>query len=108
MTTKNVNVKIDEMKTNSGLIKNFELSIGKVMNDNYAEPMGPTPMPSMSTLRDWDMKLLARYKPFYMPDCDLCCLCTFGKCDLTAGKRGACGIDMAAQSSRIVLLACCI
>ena len=108
MTTKNVNVKIDEMKTNSGLIKNFELSIGKVINDNYAEPMGPTPMPSMSTLRDWDMKLLNRYKPFYMPDCDLCCLCTFGKCDLTAGKRGACGIDMAAQSSRIVLLACCI
>ena len=108
MTTKNVNVKIDEMQTNSGLIKNFELSIGKVINDNYTEPMGPTPMPSMSTLRDWDMKLLARYKPFYMPDCDLCCLCTFGKCDLTAGKRGACGIDMAAQSSRIVLLACCI
>src|SRR5512135_2947374 len=96
------------MKTNSGLIKNLELSIGKVMNDNYAEPMGPTPMPSMSTLRDWDMKLLTKYKPFYMPDCDLCCLCTFGKCDLTAGKRGACGLDIGAQSSRIVLLAGCI
>ena len=94
MTTKNVNIKIDEMKTNTGLIKNLELSIGKVVNDNWTEPMGPTPMPSMSTLRDWDMKLLARYKPFYMPDCDLCCLCTFGKCDLTAGKRGACGIDI--------------
>ena len=44
MTTKNVHVKIDEMKTNSGLIKNLELSIGKVINDNYAEPMGPTPI----------------------------------------------------------------
>ena len=108
MTTKSVNIKIDEMKTNTGLIKNLELSIGKVVNDNWTEPMGPTPMPSMSTLRDWDMKLLTRYKPFYMPDCDLCCLCTFGKCDLTAGKRGACGIDIGAQSSRIVLLACCI
>ena len=108
MTSKNVHVKIDEMKTTAGLIKNLEVSIGKVVDDSWTEPMGPTPMPTMSTLRDWDMKLLNRYKPFYMPACDLCCLCTFGKCDLTAGKRGACGLDMAAQSSRIVLLACCI
>ena len=108
MTSKNVHVKIDEMKTNSGLIKNLELSIGKVINDNWTEPMGPTPMPHITTLRDWDMMLLNKYKPFYMPDCDLCCLCTYGKCDLTAGKRGACGIDIAAQSSRIVLIACCI
>ncbi len=108
MTSKNVQIKIDEMKTNSGLIKNLEVSIGKVMNDNYNEPMGPTPMPSMTTLRDWDMKLLKKYKPFYMPDCDLCCLCTFGKCDLTAGKRGACGLDIATQSSRIVMIACAI
>jgi acetyl-CoA decarbonylase/synthase complex subunit alpha len=108
LTSKNLRVKIGEMKTNTGLIKNFELSIGKLVDESWAEPMGPTPMPTMSTLRDWDMKLLNRYKPFYMPDCDLCCLCTFGKCDLTAGKRGACGIDMASQSSRIVLIACCM
>ncbi len=108
MTSKNVRVKIGEMKTNMGLIKNLELSIGKVVDESWAEPMGPTPMPSLTTLRDWDMKLLNRYKPFYMPDCDLCCLCTYGKCDLTAGKRGACGIEIAGQSSRIVLLACCI
>ncbi|MCX8150390.1 MAG: CO dehydrogenase/acetyl-CoA synthase complex subunit alpha [Candidatus Bathyarchaeota archaeon] len=96
------------MKTTSGLIKNLELSIGKVVDDSWAEPMGPTPFPSITALRDWDFKLLNRYKPFYMPACDLCCLCTYGKCDLSSGKRGACGIDMAAQSSRIVLLACCI
>jgi acetyl-CoA decarbonylase/synthase complex subunit alpha len=105
---KNVHVKIEEMKTNTGLIKNLELSIGKVVDYSWAEPMGPTPMPSLTTLRDWDMKLLNKYKPFYMPDCDLCCLCTFGKCDLTAGKRGACGLDIGAQSSRIVLIACSI
>jgi len=108
VTTKNVHIKIDEMKTATSLVKNLEVSVGKVIDDSWNEPMGPTPKPSMSTLRDWDLKLLNRYKPFYMPDCDLCCLCTFGKCDLTAGKRGACGLDMAAQSSRIVLLACCI
>jgi acetyl-CoA decarbonylase/synthase complex subunit alpha len=108
LTSKNVHVKIDEMKTTMGLIKNLELSIGKVVDESWTEHMGPTPMPSLATLRDWDMKLLNRYKPFYMPDCDLCCLCTFGKCDLTAGKRGACGLDIGAQSSRIVLLACSI
>jgi acetyl-CoA decarbonylase/synthase complex subunit alpha len=108
LTSKNLHVKIGEMKSNTSLIRNLELSVGKVIDDSWTEPMGPTPMPSMSTLRDWDLRLLERYKPFYMPDCDLCCLCTFGKCDLTAGKRGACGLDIAAQSSRIVLIACCI
>ena len=108
MTSKNVRVKIGEMKTSTGLVKNLELSIGKVVDDSWKEPMGPTPMPGLTALREWDMKLLNKYKPFYMPACDLCCLCTFGKCDLTAGKRGACGLDIGAQSSRIVLLACSI
>jgi acetyl-CoA decarbonylase/synthase complex subunit alpha len=96
------------MKTTTGLVKNLELSIGKIVDDSWEEPMGPTPMPSLTTLRDWDLKLLNKYKPFYMPDCDLCCLCTYGKCDLTAGKRGACGLNIGAQSSRIVLIACSI
>ena len=108
MTSKNVHVKIDEMKTDVGLIKNLKISIGKVVDDSWTETMGPTPFPSLTALRDWDFRLLNRYKPFYLPDCDLCCLCTFGKCDLTGDKRGACGIDMAAQQSRIVLLACSI
>jgi len=108
VSRKGVNVKIDELKTDVGLIKNLELSFGKLVEDKWAEPMGPTPFPSLTTLREWDMKLLQRYKPFYMPYCDVCCLCTFGKCDLTGNKRGACGINMAAQQSRIVLLACCI
>jgi acetyl-CoA decarbonylase/synthase complex subunit alpha len=108
LTSKNVHVKIGEMNIRIGQIKNLELSIGKVVDDSWTEPMGPTPMPGLTTLRDWDMKLLNKYKPFYMPDCDLCCLCTYGKCDLTAGKRGACGLDIGAQSSRIVLLACSI
>jgi acetyl-CoA decarbonylase/synthase complex subunit alpha len=105
---KGVSVKIDELKTDVGLIKNLQLSIGKVVGETWAEPMGPTPFPSLTALREWDLKLLQRYKPFYMPYCDVCCLCTFGKCDLTGNKRGACGIDMSAQQSRIVLLACCI
>jgi len=76
--------------------------------EEWEEEAGPTTFPSITDLREWDFKLLQRYKPFYLPFCDVCCLCTFGKCDLTGNKRGACGLNMAAQQSRIVLLACCI
>ncbi len=101
-------VKIKELKTDIGVIKDLELSIGRIIEEEWKEPVGPTPYPSITALREWDHKLLQRYKPFYMPFCDVCCLCTFGKCDLTGDKRGACGLNMAAQQSRIVLLACCI
>jgi len=101
-------MKIKEMKTNLGVIKGLELSFDKIVDETWEEPMGPTPFPSVTDLREWDMKLINRYKPFYLPYCDVCCLCTFGKCDLTGDKRGACGLNMAAQQSRIVLLACCI
>ncbi|MFX1454111.1 MAG: CO dehydrogenase/acetyl-CoA synthase complex subunit alpha [Promethearchaeota archaeon] len=49
-----------------------------------------------------------RYKPFYMPICDMCCLCTYGKCNLSKGRTGACGINMETQQARIVEIACCI
>ena len=108
MSKKGIHAKIGELKTDIGVIKNLELSIGKIVDETWAEPMGPTPFPEITSLREWDLKLLKRYKPFYLPFCDVCCLCTFGKCDLTGDKRGACGLNMAAQQSRIVLLACCI
>jgi len=108
LSKKNVLMKIKELKTNIGVIKDLELSFGRVFEETWAEPVGPTPFPSITELREWDFKLLQKYKPFYLPFCDVCCLCTFGKCDLTGDKRGACGLDMAAQQSRIVLLACCI
>jgi acetyl-CoA decarbonylase/synthase complex subunit alpha len=108
LSRKDLTVKIGELKTDIGSVKNLEFSIGKIVGEKWTEPMGPTPFPSLTGLREWDMKLLQRYKPFYMPFCDLCCLCTFGKCDLTGNKRGACGINMQAQQSRMVLLACCI
>ena len=108
LNRKGVNIKIEELKSDFGLVKNLELGIGQLIEEKWDEPMGPTPFPGMTTLREWDFKLLQRYKPFYLPFCDVCCLCTFGKCDLTGDKRGACGLNMAAQQSRIVLLACCI
>ena len=102
-----VRMKIDELGTDILKAKGFELSVGRVVEE-WEETPGPNPMPDISTLREWDHKLLKKYKPFYLPFCDLCCLCTMGKCDLSKGKRGACGLDMAAQQSRIVLLSCSI
>ncbi len=108
LAKKGLVVKAKELKTSAAIVKDLELSIGKIVDDTWEEPMGPTPFPLSTDLRDWDFKLLQRYKPFYLPYCDVCCLCTFGKCDLSGDKRGACGLNMAAQQSRIVLLACCI
>lgn len=98
-------IKLDELETDLVKAKGIEFVIGRIIEE-WEEKLGPTPMPSLETLREWDLKLLNKYKPFYLPFCELCCLCTMGKCDLSKGKRGACGLDMAAQQSRIVLLAC--
>ncbi|MGD0804164.1 MAG: CO dehydrogenase/acetyl-CoA synthase complex subunit alpha [Candidatus Bathyarchaeia archaeon] len=108
MPKRELKLKIDELTLPVGQLKGLEIEVGRIISDDWEEPMGPTPWPSVSTFRNWDRTLLNRYKPFYMPDCDLCCLCTFGKCDLTGDKRGACGINMAGQQSRIVLIACCM
>ncbi len=102
---RDLKLKVDELSSTIGMFKGLEIDVGRIYSEDWDEVMGPTPWPSVGTLRNWDRKLLSRYKPFYMPFCDLCCLCTFGKCDLTGGKRGACGLDMPAQQSRIVLIA---
>jgi len=102
---KRARLKADKLDTGFGSFRNVEVTIGRVIDDDWDEPMGPTPMPDVTTLRSWDHKLLTRYRPAYMPACQLCCLCTFGKCDLTGGKRGACGLDIEGQSARIVLAA---
>lgn len=82
--------------------------IEKIINaSDEWEPVGPTPMPDISTLRGWTMRLLETYKPSYAPSCDLCCRCTFGKCDLSGNKRGACGIDIGTQQAREFLVSCC-
>jgi len=108
MPSRKFYLKLQELETDLAKVKGLEIAIGKIVDEPWAEPEGPTPYPSMTALREWDMKLLEKYKPMYLPFCDVCCLCTMGKCDLTRGKRGACGLDMSAQQSRIVLLACCI
>ena len=108
MSRKSVNFTIKEINSDLAQFRDLNITIGSITRERWEEPMGPTPFPSLTTLRPWDQRLLSRYKPFYMPFCDLCCLCTYGKCDLTGTKKGACGISMPAQQSRTVLIAACI
>lgn len=88
------------------ITKKLEEIYHKIKAEIQWEPIGHTPMPEIPDLRNWDMKLLQTYKPWYAPFCDLCCFCTYGKCDLTEDRRGGCGIDIATQQARFVLLAC--
>ena len=101
-----VSVKVNSLATPRLTLEGFELSIGKIVTpreEARLEPLGPTPKPSIADLRDWDMFLLNRYKPFYLPFCDMCCFCTYGKCDLTGNKKGACGLDLCTQQGRMSL-----
>jgi acetyl-CoA decarbonylase/synthase complex subunit alpha len=90
-------------------LENVHITIGKIVGaieDKYekSELAGLTPKPGVSDLRDWDHKLLSRYQPVYTPMCDQCCYCTFGTCDLTGNKEGACGINMEGHQAREFLL----
>lgn len=89
-------------------LENVTINIGQIVDEEEEEwePEGPTMKPEIADLRDWDYRIFNRYPPFYAPACDMCCLCTFGKCDLTGNKEGACGINLEAQTARIVLIAC--
>ncbi|MCK5660458.1 MAG: CO dehydrogenase/acetyl-CoA synthase complex subunit epsilon [Methanosarcinales archaeon] len=88
-------------------LDNVQINIGKIVGagkgKDTTELSGPTPKPEIRHLRDWDFKLLERYPPSYAPQCDMCCMCTFGKCDLTGNKEGACGIDLETHQARQVL-----
>ncbi|MHA1373222.1 MAG: CO dehydrogenase/acetyl-CoA synthase complex subunit alpha [Promethearchaeota archaeon] len=111
MNEKGVKFKVDSYSGPLGTIKGFEFTAGKVKtegDESEWEPMGPTPKPHIPTLRPWFFKMMERYKPYYMPICDMCCLCTYGKCNLSKGRTGACGINMQGACAKIVEIACSI
>ncbi len=105
MTTK---ISIKELDSQFAKIRGLDLVVGKIVEagEEWTEPMGPTPYPNITDLRGWDLRLLSRYPPFYSPLSDFCEFCTYGKCDLTAGKEGACGINMEAHQGKWSLLTC--
>ena len=89
-------------------MKNVQINIGAVVKEaeEWDQEMGPVPKPGVATLRSWDHILANRYRIMYAPADDTCTLCTYGPCDLTGNKKGACGIDQAGACGKIVLIAC--
>ncbi len=92
-------------------MRNVSIRIGRVIEEEeeeWKEPVGPTPKPHILDLRKWDRKLISRYEPIYAPMQDFCNLCTMGPCELSHNKEGACGIDLKTQKARLVTIACSI
>ena len=78
--TDSIKFKIDDLKTPVVDAKGIQITIGKIPGaDDDWEPMGPTPAPGIKDLRSWDRLLLKKFPPMYWPNCDMCCLCTYGK-----------------------------
>jgi CO dehydrogenase/acetyl-CoA synthase alpha subunit len=84
--------------------ENIKISIGEIEEEDEWEEKGPNAKPGLTSLRSWDEKLLARYKPKYNAVTKQCTLCAFGPCDFSAGRRGACGINLNTQLARENLL----
>ena len=81
--------------------KNLKISIGEVEEEReYKEPEGPTPNPDIADLREWDLKLLNRYKPKYYGFIQQCQFCALGHCDLSDNKKGACGTTLEKHLAR--------
>ncbi len=87
-------------------LENVQINIGKIVAGEEVTAEGPTPAPEIISLRNWDYRILDRYNPVYTPTSDMCDYCTYGKCDLTGNKEGACGIDLEGQSAREALMTC--
>src|SRR4030067_1287820 len=85
-------------------LENVQINIGKIGAKEEQIAEGPTPRPEIIGLRNWDFCLIDRYNPVYTPTGDTCDYCTYGKCDLTGNKEGACGIDVGGQSARQALM----
>jgi acetyl-CoA decarbonylase/synthase complex subunit alpha len=90
-------------------LENVQITIGKIVGaiEKTVEEegeVGPTVKPGISGLREWDKILLSKYNAVYTPMCDQCCYCTFGTCDLTGNKEGACGINMEGHNAREFML----
>lgn len=80
---------------------NVKIYIGEIIEeDEWDEKIGPNPKPGVTDLRGWDRKLLNRYKAKYNSYIKQCQFCAFGPCDLSMGRRGACGITLDKQMAR--------
>ncbi|MDD3043491.1 MAG: CO dehydrogenase/acetyl-CoA synthase complex subunit alpha [Methanosarcinaceae archaeon] len=92
---------IEDLQSVQITIENIVGAVKEAAKEEKAGPMGPTQYPGLASYRDdWNFKLLDRYEPVVTPMCDQCCYCTYGPCDLSNNKRGACGIDQLGHNGR--------
>ncbi len=65
MSKKDLNVKIDALEYSFGTIKGLKIQIGRITEEQWKEPMGPTHGPSVSTLQEPDKKhqIVDTWKP---------------------------------------------
>jgi anaerobic carbon-monoxide dehydrogenase, CODH/ACS complex subunit alpha len=103
LTTGKFSMAISDLENVQITINNIVGAIEKEADEIDVE-MGPTVKPGVSSLRDWDHTIFERYEPIYTPMCDQCCYCTFGPCDLSGNKEGACGINLEAHNAREFML----
>ncbi len=82
--------------------KDVKVYIGEISEEGeeWGEKEGPDKKPGVTHLREWDRCLLDRYKPKYHAFIKECQFCAFGPCDLSKGRRGACGITLNVQMAR--------
>ena len=55
MGRKGVNVTIKELTSDLARFRDLSISVGSFTADSWTEPMGPTPFPSLTTFRNWDI-----------------------------------------------------
>ncbi len=90
---------IEDLESVQITINNI-VGAAKEVAEEELGPMGPTPLAGIADYRSWNLTLLDRYEPVVTPMCDQCCYCTYGPCDLSKNKRGACGIDQMGHNGR--------
>ena len=63
MSKRDLNLKIKELKSDMGVLKDVEISIGRIYEETWTEPVGPTPEHLFTTAetKEEDMMLIAKF-----------------------------------------------
>ena len=66
MSKRAAHVKIKELKTDIAVIKDLEISCGRIFDETWTEPIGPTPFPSVTDLREWECSTADKMKVCFL------------------------------------------
>lgn len=91
----------DNSKNNK---ETYEIFIGGGTELETTEKNKKRVKPNVTALRNWDANLLRKFKPKYYSAIPQCQYCTFGPCDLSKNRMGACGMRLNIQMAREALV----